>query len=664
MSNLTDPKLINIYQSGVDLAYSVAVSGNTVFVANEEAGLQILNVTDLTKIKLISTYPAHGGLAYGVAVSGSVVFVANYNAGLQILNVSDLEHPQLLGSCLVSNGATGVTISGKTAFVAIGAEIQMLDLRTWQLVGNPTPADAGNYHLRLIAIDNIGGFNSILFTIRVEGLPRVNALIPMQYAKVARRFYYDIPFETFVDPNSDSLEFTVSDLPAWLNFNPVAFTFSGTPNAADKGVLSIKIIATDPLGGKAYTDFNVTVTYLPEVLHPLPVLQTIQNRSFTYQIPYDMFNWHGNPVHCKISGDSDIGQAVPQWLHFDNQTMMLSGTPSLENILNLRLLAGDQFENWVSTPLTILVAHDLFPQIQQVISAPSAIVGQSYLFSVPTDTFVNPNKDVIYPDGYPLSYSVQIGEDANWLNFNSDTLTFSGTPKGSDTNVFTVRQLIITMIACDPKSGFTTSTNFNINVGGDSHLVTISKIITPILSILGIFQKRAAILNRVCYKRYQKSARTIQTGRPFSLQLDTPRDSVSNIEVRVRHLPKKGCARFLDCQRFFKPPIHYLQLPYDPLPDGLALPKWIEYKKNENSLQGTLPPDADYRELVVFVRNQDGIVQEQFVLKMEGAISDQKNDDEGSVSVSFKMDLRNTKNQTKTFSLENDVDSNRYTRLN
>ena len=64
------------YQRAV-LFYGVAISGNTVFVANYDAGLLILNVSDLSNPQLLSTYPAGGGFATSIAVSDNTVFIAN-----------------------------------------------------------------------------------------------------------------------------------------------------------------------------------------------------------------------------------------------------------------------------------------------------------------------------------------------------------------------------------------------------------------------------------------------------------------------------------------------------------------------------------------------------------------------------------------------------------
>ncbi|WP_445223120.1 putative Ig domain-containing protein [Cellvibrio sp. OA-2007] len=48
-------------------------------------------------------------------------------------------------------------------------------------------------------------------------------------------------------------------LPAWLSFDAVTRTFSGTPANADVGTVSIDVIASDGNGGTVTDTFVITV---------------------------------------------------------------------------------------------------------------------------------------------------------------------------------------------------------------------------------------------------------------------------------------------------------------------------------------------------------------------------------------------------------------------
>ena len=93
--------LIGSFSTDPFQAYGVVVSGSTLFVANYEVGLSILDVSTPSTPRLLGsygTYVAGNNVQWQfVAVSGSTAFIANYNA-LFILDVSTLSAPQLLGS--------------------------------------------------------------------------------------------------------------------------------------------------------------------------------------------------------------------------------------------------------------------------------------------------------------------------------------------------------------------------------------------------------------------------------------------------------------------------------------------------------------------------------------------------------------------------------------
>ncbi|MDE0470415.1 MAG: putative Ig domain-containing protein, partial [Ekhidna sp.] len=66
------------------------------------------------------------------------------------------------------------------------------------------------------------------------------------------------------DADGDALTYTAargdgSALPTWLTFNATARTFSGTPQAADAGTLTVKVTATDGNGGTVSDSFDITV---------------------------------------------------------------------------------------------------------------------------------------------------------------------------------------------------------------------------------------------------------------------------------------------------------------------------------------------------------------------------------------------------------------------
>jgi VCBS repeat-containing protein len=99
----------------------------------------------------------------------------------------------------------------------------------------------------------------------VEGrndAPVVSApVVGLQVATFASNFSYTVPAGTITDIDaSDVLTWTAtlgdgSPLPAWLSFDPLTQTFSGSPGPADAGIVRIEVTATDPHGASASNAF-------------------------------------------------------------------------------------------------------------------------------------------------------------------------------------------------------------------------------------------------------------------------------------------------------------------------------------------------------------------------------------------------------------------------
>jgi hypothetical protein len=95
----------------------VAVSGNLAYVADYDAGLQIIDVSNPAAPVWQGGYDTTGA-AFGLCVSGNLAYVADYSAGLQIIDVSNPTAPLLRGGYDTSGHAYGVFVSGNLAYVA------------------------------------------------------------------------------------------------------------------------------------------------------------------------------------------------------------------------------------------------------------------------------------------------------------------------------------------------------------------------------------------------------------------------------------------------------------------------------------------------------------------------------------------------------------------
>ncbi|MDE0470742.1 MAG: putative Ig domain-containing protein, partial [Ekhidna sp.] len=94
--------------------------------------------------------------------------------------------------------------------------------------------------------------------------PTVMNGIPDQTATVGTILRYTFPVSTFSDVDGDALTYTAARgnglaLPDWLTFNANSRTFSGTPQAADAGTLTVKVTASDGNGGLVSDSFDITI---------------------------------------------------------------------------------------------------------------------------------------------------------------------------------------------------------------------------------------------------------------------------------------------------------------------------------------------------------------------------------------------------------------------
>ncbi|MDF0673253.1 MAG: calcium-binding protein [Nitrospira sp.] len=115
--------------------------------------------------------------------------------------------------------------------------------------------------------------------------PTVTVPVADQTAAEDSPFVFTVPSTTFTDPDQihgDELSYeatlaTGSPLPAWLGFDPITRTFSGTPGAGDAGVLQLAVTATDQ-GHLSTTEF-----FTLSISGPLPqtLVGTLENDVLT-----------------------------------------------------------------------------------------------------------------------------------------------------------------------------------------------------------------------------------------------------------------------------------------------------------------------------------------------------------------------------------------------
>ncbi len=212
---------------------------------------------------------------------------------------------------------------------------------TRMFTGTPTPADQGQYTIRVKAEDDFGGAASTTFVITVMPISGGNNPPVLAIKIVDQSVYNDeywlfsLPLGTFEDPDNDPLHYSTNleggaPLPGWLSFDEQTQTFSGLPIGVTAWRLTVR--AEDGRGGYALDTFTLVVedaaNYPPTVLNPIQNQVAKVGQVFRFTLPTDTFV-DSNEDTLNITVSKSGNRPSPKWLVFDEATRTFSGKPSM-----------------------------------------------------------------------------------------------------------------------------------------------------------------------------------------------------------------------------------------------------------------------------------------------------------------------------------------------
>ncbi|HTF96997.1 MAG TPA: putative Ig domain-containing protein, partial [Cellvibrio sp.] len=197
----------------------------------------------------------------------------------------------------------------------------------------------------------------------------------------------------------------------------------------------------------------------PVLVNPIPNQNATEDAAFNFQFAGNTFNDADVGDSLTYSATLGNGNALPAWLTFNSATRTFSGTPTNADVglISIRVTASDSNGGTSATDtfdLTIANTNDA-PTVANPIPNQNATEDSAFNFTFAANTFAD--SDV----GNNLSYSAQLSGGSTlpaWLNFDSATRTFSGTPANANVGVVT-----IDVIANDGNGGTVTDT-FTITV--------------------------------------------------------------------------------------------------------------------------------------------------------------------------------------------------------
>ncbi len=287
------------------------------------------------------------------------------------------------------------------------------------------------YQVR-IAAENIFGLGaySPISTASPLNTPPPAPPVEAQAATELQPFSYTFDDVADLDGHQVTYSASLADgtpLPAWIDFDEASRTFSGTPEDADTGSLTIRVTATDngtpPASSQAFFtlaagDFNQ---------QPAPPMVEDQRAGaglfFSYTIP-QATDPDGRDT-LSYSAELQGGAELPIWLGFEINTLIFSGTATSgdADTLNIVVRASDDGTPPMSSEatFTLEVIYNSPPSVPGVTDQ-TATEGEEWTYTFPASTD---------EDNHTITYSSVMSDDSPlpaWLTFDNEERTFRGTP--------------------------------------------------------------------------------------------------------------------------------------------------------------------------------------------------------------------------------------------
>ena len=282
------------------------------------------------------------------------------------------------------------------------------------------------------------------FSVSVHGNPSVNLPINAQVPPVARpnQAYNFVFSDSTFSWAGNSINYSLTNHPGWLELDSSSRIFSGIPGSADIGSVAVGLVATDETGSSSMSvTFVVSAEPGPglgdSVAEQLPAFGPVPSPDSLSLAPSSALSLSFSPNTFTDTNPNTVYYAIcanntplPSWVNFHPSSLTFSGTtPSwtspweLPQIFRIQLIASN-----------VLGFAEAVTSFQLVIT--------DHLF-----TFANNLHVINITSGLPLSFSglqsdlTLDGQPSNssdirqvtastppWMSINSSTLTLSGTP--------------------------------------------------------------------------------------------------------------------------------------------------------------------------------------------------------------------------------------------
>lgn len=252
----------------------------------------------------------------------------------------------------------------------------------------------GNYELVLEAYNStiitgatgIGKvtYNFVVIDKRVNQAPIVVTPIAEQQATVGKAYSYTIPTASFQDKDGKIDRIEIKGLPNGLKAD--GWKISGTPTQTANSTVSVEVFDNEKASVK--TQFVLKVSVLnqpPTVAATIPDQAAVVRQAYSYSLPALLFKDADGTIVSITAKNTPTGITLSQG--------KLSGIPTIAGEFQVVLRGTDNGGSWVETSFRLTVkptSDNLPPIVANLIPNQSGVVGRNFSYTLPTNTFKDP----------------------------------------------------------------------------------------------------------------------------------------------------------------------------------------------------------------------------------------------------------------------------------
>jgi hypothetical protein len=262
-----------------------------------------------------------------------------------------------------------------------------IDQDSGELIGTPSNKDVGFWWVNISVDDGNGGKDRLNSNVEVVNVPDAPSIVTEDLPSATQDFPYSFTLVA-TDPDfGDSFTWSLESDIVWLDIDPTRGVLSGIPTNDDVGVNMLDIKVTDDYGLIGTTRLMLMVQNVndPPLITNEDQLSASEDEE--YRVAYEAIDPDSEDV-LTWSFETDA-----MWLSFNDETAILSGTPSDED-------AGLYLVNITVTDREGLTSSHLFALGVTSVNDPPVIISE-----------IPPVKETLEDESFSLTLSAEDEED-------------------------------------------------------------------------------------------------------------------------------------------------------------------------------------------------------------------------------------------------------------